>query len=624
MSSVRPRKKARFGFDLRNPAEVAQFTAVKHAESERLQQSLVSTPIKSNNREKFACSPSKAETSTNSNVTGGILRSANGPLRMRAAEHVRFCETESSNKENNVHLPLERNNEKTPTENLCAQNDDRLIDVSVLNAMVLDIDLFRVSKGGNPDIIRESQKKRFKDATLVDKVIEVDEKWRKKRFTSDNLNRLKNACSKAVGEKMKKKEAHGGDDSIPDDILQKMEDLKLEDLSSLSIVQLKALKIEIDTRIADAASETLQLETKRHEYITLIGNIVHESVPVSDNEDNNKVERTFGDTTTTKKYSHVDLVVMIDGFDGERGAAVAGARGYFLKGPLVFLEQAIINLALRILCKHDFVPLYTPFFMRKDVMQEVAQLNQFDEELYKVSGKSSEVAADQGVDEKYLIATSEQPIAAFHRDEWLSPGDLPIKYAGYSTCFRQEVGSHGRDTRGIFRVHQFEKVEQFVICSPFDNESWKHLDEMIGNAEEYYKALEIPYRIVNIVSGELNNAAAKKLDLEAWFPGSAAFRELVSCSNCTDYQARRLKVRYGQTKKMDGEVNYVHMLNATMCATTRAICAVLENYQTDSGITVPDALRDYMPDKYRDRIPFVKPAPIEVEKEKEKKKAGKK
>jgi seryl-tRNA synthetase len=278
---------------------------------------------------------------------------------------------------------------------------------------------------------------------------------------------------------------------------------------------------------------------------------------------------------------------------------------------LVFLEQALINLALQKLSAKGFTPLYTPFFMRKEVMQEVAQLSQFDDELYKVCGKGSEMAGDEAVDEKYLIATSEQPIAAYHRNEWLNPAELPLKYAGLSTCFRQEVGSHGRDTRGIFRVHQFEKIEQFVLCSPFENVSWQLFDEMIENAEGYYKDLGIPYRVVCIVSGELNNAAAKKLDLEAWFPGSAAFRELVSCSNCTDYQARRLKVRYGQTKKLDGEVNYVHMLNATMCATTRVICAILENYQTAEGINVPKVLQSFMPEPYKTFIKFVKPAPID-------------
>ncbi|KAL4674828.1 hypothetical protein H8959_018762 [Pygathrix nigripes] len=191
---------------------------------------------------------------------------------------------------------------------------------------------------------------------------------------------------------------------------------------------------------------------------------------------------------------------MVDGFEGEKGAVVAGSRGYFLKGVLVFLEQALIQYALRTWGSWGYTPIYTPFFMRKEVMQEVAQLSQFDEELYKVIGKGSEKSDDNSYDEKYLIATSEQPIAALHRDEWLRPEDLPIKYAGLSTCFRQEVGSHGRDTRGIFRVHQFEKIEQFVYSSPHDNKSWETFEEMITTAEEFYQSLGIPYHIVNIVS----------------------------------------------------------------------------------------------------------------------------
>lgn len=486
--------------------------------------------------------------------------------------------------------------------------------------MVLDMDLFREEKGGNPEVIRNSQRNRYSDPGIVDKVIELDQAWRKARFLVDVLNRQKNVLSKAIGEKMKKKEAEGKDDSVDDEIVSRLESLKVEELGALTVTQIKKLRVLLDEKMTETKATMDQLEVERHQSLIQIGNIVHHSVPVSNDEANNRVERTHGDITRRKKYSHVDLVVMIDGFDGERGTAIAGGRGYFLKGPLVFLEQAIIQLALQKLCEKGFTPLYTPFFMRKEVMQEVAQLNQFDEELYKVSSKGSEVLGDNSVDEKYLIATSEQPIAAFHRNEWLKETDLPIKYAGISTCFRQEVGSHGRDTRGIFRVHQFEKVEQFVICSPLDNESWKMFDEMIDNAEEYCQLLGIPYQIVCIVSGELNNAAAKKLDLEAWFPGSGAFRELVSCSNCLDYQARRLKVRYGMTKKMDGEVPFVHMLNATMCATTRVLCALLENYQTEDGVTVPEILHPYMPEKYRTFIPFVKPAPIDEE---VKKKSGK-
>uniref|UniRef100_A0A914VJK9 serine--tRNA ligase n=1 Tax=Plectus sambesii TaxID=2011161 RepID=A0A914VJK9_9BILA len=488
--------------------------------------------------------------------------------------------------------------------------------------MVLDIEQFRAEKGGNPENIRESQRQRYKDPKLVDKVIETDEAWRKARFIGDQLNRQKNVCSKAIGEKMKKKEAEGTDDSLPVETEKNIINLTQDDMAKLTIAQIKKIRVSIDKQMQDNATDIERLEKERHASLVQIGNIVHHTVPISDDEENNRTERTFGDVAASKKYSHVDLSVMIDGFDGERGSAVAGARCYYLKDPLVFLEQALVNLALLMLKKRGFTPLNTPLFMRKEVMEEVAQLSQFDDELYKVTGKGSEVQGDQSIEEKYLIATSEQPIAAFHRNEWISKDELPIKYAGYSTCFRQEVGSHGRDTRGIFRVHQFQKVEQFVLTSPLDNKSWEMLDEMIANAEDFTKALEIPYRVVAIVSGELNNAAAKKLDLEAWFPGSKAFRELVSCSNCTDYQARRLKVRYGQTKAMDGEVPFVHMLNATMCATTRVMCAIMENNQTEDGIIVPEILRQFMPEQYREKIPFVKPAPID-EMVDQKKKGGK-
>ncbi|KAF7996339.1 hypothetical protein HCN44_001971 [Aphidius gifuensis] len=487
--------------------------------------------------------------------------------------------------------------------------------------MVLDIDLFRNDKGNDPEKIKENQRKRFKDVGLVEAVIEKDKQWRQIRHQADNLNKLKNLCSKIIGEKMKKKEALGDEnEKLPFEITNDMNDVTQENLKSISVNQIKKIRSIIDDGIAKNAQDLINTESERNSALREVGNHLNETVPVSNDEEENKVERTFGDCTQKKKYSHVDLIHMIDGMDGERGAAVSGGRGYFLTGPAVFLEMALVRYALEKLDAKGFKPMYTPFFMRKDAMQEVAQLAQFDEELYKVIGKGSEKGEEKELEEKYLIATSEQPIAAFHRNEWIPEASLPIKYAGTSTCFRQEVGSHGRDTRGIFRVHQFEKVEQFCLTSPHDNKSWEMFDEMIANAEEFYQDLGIPYRIVNIVSGALNHAAAKKLDLEAWFPGSNAFRELVSCSNCLDYQARRLLVRYGQTKKMNAAVNYVHMLNATMCAATRVICAILEVNQTETGIKVPKVISSYMPPRYQDEIPFVKPAPIDEEEKKKQKK----
>lgn len=486
--------------------------------------------------------------------------------------------------------------------------------------MGLDIDLLRAEKGGDPESVRQSQKNRFKDVTLVDQVVEHDTAWRKRRFEADNLNRLKNTCSKVIGEKMKNKEPVGDSVELPDCVTSQLSQLTIDSLRPLTVTQIKAVRGLIDAEMERNDVLVAEHMKQRDSALSNIGNLLHESCIISNNEENNGVVHTWGTCGERRRYSHVDLVHMVDGFDGERGASVAGARGYYLCGPLVLLQQALVQLASSRLVAAGYRMLYTPFFMRKQVMQEVAQLSQFDEELYKVLGKGSERDDDTSIDEKYLIATSEQPIAAYHRDEWLAEGDLPLRYAGVSTCFRQEVGSHGRDTRGIFRVHQFEKVEQFVLTSPHDNASWNEMSRMLSNAEQFYQLLAIPYRVVNIVSGELNNAASKKLDLEAWFAGSGAYRELVSCSNCTDYQARNLRVRYGQTKKMADKVQYVHMLNATMCATTRVICAILETHQTETGIAIPEALRPYMPQQYQSEIPFVKPAPIDQEGTKKSKK----
>jgi len=193
----------------------------------------------------------------------------------------------------------------------------------------------------------------------------------------------------------------------------------------------------------------------------------------------------------------------------------------------------------------------------------------------------------------YLVATSEQPISAMYSKEWIDPLDLPIRYAGISSCFRKEAGSHGKDVWGIFRVHQFEKVEQFCLTTP--EKSWEMQAEMIKMAGEFYQNLKLPYHVVNIVSGELNDAAARKYDLEAWFPGYGTYRELVSCSNCTDFQSRGLDVRLQLAKeKMGKDKVYVHMLNATLCATERTLCCIVENYQTEEGVRVPEVLQPFM------------------------------
>lgn len=408
----------------------------------------------------------------------------------------------------------------------------------------------------------------------------------------DNSNKQINAVQKEITKKLKAKE--------------NASDLLAEKAS------LEKAKMEL------VASESSKEKTMKSKAIT-IGNIVHKSVPVSMNEDNNELITTWApegsvsvtiksgeesveksiNITTEKKdcLSHHEVLTRIDGYDPERGVKVVGHRGYFLRQYGVFFNQALINYGLNFLADRGYIPLQTPQLMNKDVMAKTAQLEQFDEELYKVI---------DGNDEKYLIATSEQPISAFHSDEWFdNPSDLPVKYAGFSSCYRREAGSHGKDAWGIFRVHTFEKIEQFVLTAP--DASWEMFDSMIGASEDFYKSLKLPYRIVAIVSGALNNAAAKKYDLEAWFPFQGEYKELVSCSNCTDYQSRRLEIRYGIKKLGEREKKYVHCLNSTLCATERALCCILENYQTPDGVIVPEVLRPYMGGK--EFLPFTKELP---------------
>jgi seryl-tRNA synthetase len=264
-----------------------------------------------------------------------------------------------------------------------------------------------------------------------------------------------------------------------------------------------------------------------------------------------------------------------------------GHRGYFLQGWGFKLSQALIRLALGML-EEGYTIIQTSCLVTREQMAKTAQLSDFDEMLYHVDGGH------------YLAATAEQPLSVMHAGEWLEPRDLPIRYGGLSTCFRKEAGSGGRDEKGIFRVHQFDKVEQFALAEP--NKSWEEHQRMLRIAEKFYQALEIPYRVVDIVSGALNDAAARKYDLEGWFPGERSYRELVSCSNCTSYQSRALEIRCGYKEEGEQCKKYVHLLNSTMMANTRTICCLLENYQSAKGIIVPKVLRA---DLGVDFIPFV-------------------
>jgi len=415
---------------------------------------------------------------------------------------------------------------------------------------MLDIQLFRK----NPEVIFDSEKKRFKDTETAEKVIEYDNLWREGEKRLNFLRSEKNRLSKSF----KQAKADGTIDEV--------------------IAQSKSV-----------ANEIKELSPKIEEYMKLrednrykVGNIIDEDVPISDTEDDNVIVKTYGEIPEFdfEPLNHVDLIEKIDGADLQTAASVSGARFYYLKRDILHLNLALIRFALSELEAKDYIPLQTPFFVKGEVAAETSELGEFEETLYKVENE-----------DLYLIATAEQTLAAIHRNEIISPEELPIKYCALSTCFRKEAGSHGKDTLGIFRVHQFEKIEQFVYTTPEQSkEAHKQLLEV---TEELYQKLGLTYRIVAIVSSALNDNAAIKYDLEAWFPGSNTYRELVSCTNCKDYQARKTNTRYG--KAGSGDAQILHTLNSTAIATERTICCLLENYQQEDGsIKVPEVLVPYM------------------------------
>ncbi|CAD7953653.1 unnamed protein product [Amoebophrya sp. A120] len=454
--------------------------------------------------------------------------------------------------------------------------------------MTIDINLLRENKGGDPEKVRESERRRFRDPKTVDEVIALDKAWVAKQYDMEQKKKEMNAVQKKIGEK---KKASGGKDKCEEEMAEKG---KLEE----AVKQLE--------------QEAGELHKKRDETLAKIGNILDDSVPVSQDEDkDNEVVALWGKIPTfDAKYQtdgfrpHFELIEMIGGINFEAGRDVFGSRGYFLTGPAVLLNQALINYGLAFLMREGYTPVQPPFMMKKDVMAQAAELKDYDDVLYKVTEGEEHPELD-----RYLIATSEQPITALYRNKVIDMKELRppantaathgghgegtvdlnpdsskygIRFAGVSSCFRKEAGSSGRDIRGIFRCHQFEKVEQFCIVDE-DKSKEEHV-KISKVAERFYQSLGFPYRVVNIVSGEINDAASKKFDLEAWFPGDAdgkgQYRELVSASNCLDFQSRRMDTRAGHGT----DQQFPHMLNSTLVATQRCMCCLLENYQTKEGI----------------------------------------
>ncbi len=419
---------------------------------------------------------------------------------------------------------------------------------------MLDIKLIRE----HPDIVKENLKKRKDPEKLqmLDDLLQHDKQWRKQLT---KLNELRHKMNLATADIANLKKA--GKDA----------DLKIEEAGKIEGQINEVEKLVNESR-------------EKVEYILMrLPNLLHESVPFGEAEEDNVPIRKWGEV---RKFDfpvkdHIDMALSLNIMDAERAGKVSGARFFYLKNEGVLLDMALIQFALSELVKKGYTPIEPPFMMRRKPYEGVTALSDFEEMLYKVEDE-----------DLYLIATSEHPMAAMFMDEVLNAQDLPIKFVGFSANFRKEAGAHGKDTRGIFRTHQFNKVEQFIFCKPED--SWKMHEELVKNAEELVKKLGLPYRIVNVCTGDIGTVAAKKYDVEAWMPAQNEYREIISCSNCTDYQARRLNIKYRE-KEGAPPKGFVHTLNSTALATGRAMVAILENYaQKDGSVLIPKVLQPLM------------------------------
>jgi len=419
---------------------------------------------------------------------------------------------------------------------------------------MLDIKLIREKR----ELVRNNLMKRGdpENLRMLDELIEYDERWRRLLTELNELRHERRLLTTEIAALKKKGE----------DVGTKISKAK-----------------KIDTEITALEKQVNECEEKMRYYLMRIPNLLHESVPIGKDEHGNVPIRTWGEI---HKFSfpvkdHIDLGLSLDIIDIKRAGKVAGARFFYLKREGVLLDMALMSFALEEMVKKGYTPIEPPFLMRRKPYEGVVALSDFENDLYKVENE-----------DLYLIATSEHPMAAMFMDEVLKAEDLPLKLVGVSANFRKEAGAHGKDTRGIFRTHQFNKVEQFVFCKPED--SWKTHEELIRNAEELVQKLGLPYRVVNVCTGDIGTVAAKKYDIEAWMPAQNAYREIISCSNCTDYQARRLNIRYRE-KEGEPPKGFVHTLNSTALATGRTIVALLENSQQEDGsIIVPEVLRKYM------------------------------
>ena len=412
---------------------------------------------------------------------------------------------------------------------------------------MLSMDLFR----NEVEKVRADHDKRGIPHERIDQVLSLDDSWRAALKDMEDARRERNIAARGISEAKK-----SGDSAEADRIMAEVKNL--------------------GERI-DALDQTANSLLAERDLIRMrIPNILHESVPVGDDEGGNTQHSLHGEKPEFdfEPRTHNELIEMNKWVDLERAAKIAGSRFFFLKGDLARLELALQSYAVDFLVSRGFTFVQPPVMMNRDAYEGVTDLSDFETVMYGVEP-----------DKLYMIATSEHPLTSMYMDEVIEPSLLPIKMVGVSPCFRREVGAHGLSDRGIWRVHQFTKIEQIVISHP--DESWNHHEDLLKNCVDLWDALGLHYEVVNICTGDMGTVAARKYDLEAWLPGADAFKEIVSCSNCTDYQANRLRMRY---RTSEGNAA-VHTLNSTAVATSRALVAIMEqNQMKDGRIKVPECL----------------------------------
>ncbi|PZT80387.1 MULTISPECIES: serine--tRNA ligase [unclassified Streptomyces] len=409
----------------------------------------------------------------------------------------------------------------------------------------------------DPDRVRASQRNRGEDVALVDALLSADERRRSSGVAFDELRSEQKSLGKLIPKASPEERT---------ELLKRAEQLKA------------------DVKAADAAQDEADAETRN--LLLRLGNIVHPDVPIGGEEDfvvreTHGTIRDFGAEGFEPK-DHLELGEALGAIDMERGAKVSGSRFYYLTGVGALLELALVNAAIAQATEAGFTPMLTPTLVRPRAMEGTGFLGQAADDVYHLDK-----------DDQYLVGTSEVPLAAYHMDEIIDAEKLPLRYAGYSSCYRREAGTYGKDTRGIFRVHQFTKVEMFSYVDPADAEA-EHL-RLLDWEKQWLTGLELPFQVIDVASGDLGASATRKYDCEAWIPTQGKYRELTSASNCGEFQARRLSVRMRDNRDGKKVMKPLATLNGTLCAVPRTIVAILENHQlADGSVRVPEVLRPYL------------------------------